>query len=59
MPKLAEASRLSIRDRVIDSVWNTLPSDTLSPASEEWRVENQRCSVEVDAGRAETISGNK
>ena len=55
---LAEASRLPVADRIqlIDEIWDTLPSDSLPPLSDEWVAEIQRRSAEYDAGSAEVVS---
>ena len=55
---LADAARLPVEDRLrlLDGIWDTLPSDALPPLSEEWTAEIQRRSAEYDAGRVQTVS---
>ena len=55
---LVDATRLPVADRIqlIDAIWDTLPSDSLPPLSDEWVTEIQRRLAEYDAGSAETVS---
>ncbi|MBL7037160.1 MAG: addiction module protein [Pirellulaceae bacterium] len=55
---LADATRLPVADRIqlIDEIWDTLPTDSLPPLSDEWGAEIHRRSAEYDAGSAETVS---
>ena len=61
MPKfetlLADAASLPVADRIqlIDAIWDTLPTDSLPPLSDEWVAEIQRRSAEYDSGSAETV----
>jgi putative addiction module component (TIGR02574 family) len=54
---LADAAQLPVADRLelIDALWDTLPEEALPPLSEEWMVEIQRRSDELDAGTATTV----
>ena len=54
---LADATRLPVADRIhlIDAIWETLPTDSLPPLSDEWIAEIQRRSAEYDSGSAETV----
>ena len=54
---LSDASRLPVVDRIhlIESLWDTLPADSLPPLSEEWIAEIQRRSAEYDSGLVSTI----
>ena len=54
---LTSASRLSVGERLelIDALWQTVPADALPPLSEEWLLEVQRRSAELDAGGVKTI----
>ena len=54
---LADARRLPLVDRIqlIESLWDTLPADSLPPLSDEWIAEIQRRSAEYDSGLAQTV----
>jgi putative addiction module component (TIGR02574 family) len=54
---LSSAMQLTVDERLklIDAIWETVPSTALPPLSEEWRAEIQRRSAELDAGTAATI----
>ena len=43
------------RLKLIDAIWETVPSTALPPLSEEWRAEIERRSAELDAGTAATV----
>jgi putative addiction module component (TIGR02574 family) len=53
---LANASHLptSARIQLIEALWDTLPSDSVAPLSEEWRSEIQRRSAQLDSGSVST-----
>ncbi len=55
---LADAARLPVADRIklIDDLWDTLPSDNLPPISGDWMTEIQRRSTEYDKGLVQTAS---
>ena len=54
---LSSAKKLSVGERLelIDALWETVPPNALPPLSDEWRVEIQRRSAELDAGTVTTI----
>ncbi|WP_425618694.1 addiction module protein [Anatilimnocola sp. NA78] len=55
---LAEASQLPIGDRLqlIETLWDTVPPQSLPPLSDEWVAEIQRRSAEFDVGNAQVTS---
>ena len=54
---LADASRLPLTNRIqlIEALWDTVPTDSLPPLSDEWLAEIQRRSAEYDSGSVETV----
>ena len=54
---LSSAKQLSVGERLelIDALWETVPPNALPPLSDEWRMEIQRRSAELDAGTVTTI----
>ena len=52
---LADASRLPIAERIqlIESLWDTVPEDSLPPMTADWLAEINRRSE--DSGSAETV----
>jgi putative addiction module component (TIGR02574 family) len=54
---LADAARLPVAERIqlMDEIWDTLPSESLPPLSDEWLAEIQRRSAEYDAGYAPSV----
>jgi len=55
---LSAAQRLPEPDRMrlIDALWETVPSNCEAPFSEEWAREIERRVAKLDAGTAKTIS---
>lgn len=53
---LADAGSLPVADRIqlIESLWDTLPVDSIPPLSDEWHAEIQRRSAEYDLGMVQT-----
>ena len=53
---LAHVARLPIPDRIqlMETIWDTLPAESLPPLSDEWLAEIRR-SAEYDAGSAPTV----
>ena len=54
---LSSAQRLPEKERLrlIDALWDTVPSDSEAPFSEEWAREIERRVAELDAGTAKTV----
>lgn len=54
---LAAAQKLSPPDRLrlIDELWEDVPSDVDAPFSEEWIREIERRITELDSGAAQTV----
>ena len=54
---LISASQLSVTERLelIDALWETVPSVDLPPLSDEWRLEIDRRSKELDSGEVSAI----
>jgi len=55
---LADATRLPAGDqvRLVKTLWDSLPEDSLPPLSDEWLAEIQRRSAELDSGAVSTVS---
>lgn len=54
---LSDASQLPLpaRMQLIEALWDTVPEDSLPPLSEEWLIEIERRSAEIDAGTVQMI----
>jgi putative addiction module component (TIGR02574 family) len=54
---LSSARQLTVGERLelIDALWETVPPTALPPLTDEWRLEIQRRSAELDAGTAPTV----
>lgn len=54
---LSAAQQLPEQDRLrlIDALWETVPSESEAPFSDEWAREIERRVAELDAGTAKTV----
>ena len=54
---LADASLLPVADRIqlIEALWDTVPTDSLPPLTDEWREEVRRRSAEYESGLVQTV----
>jgi putative addiction module component (TIGR02574 family) len=54
---LSDASQLPVGERIqlIETLWDTVPEDSLPPLSNEWLAEINRRSAKFDAGAVQPI----